>query len=254
MKVSIVIAVLNSHKVVVRQIRHFKKMRLPRDVEIIFVDDGSNPPLDYQSCGLRNFKILYTNDKRPWTQGLARNMGALEAKGEFLFFTDIDHIITKEAINEVLTFTGDKMAFYRYFGILDRRGNIVSDVKSMLDFGLDPSRLKGRRGVSRDGEILAGSHSNTYAIRKTIFEKIGGYESRYCTKGFHMGGRWQSEESKFNSRNNRLMYAGKITSATTGKAKLYHYPVSKFRKDDNNNPFGLFHKLSLEQIPQPMME
>ncbi len=85
MKVSVVIAVLNSHQVVVRQIRHFKRMRLPKDVEIILVDDGSNPPLNYETCGLRNLRILYTNDKRPWTQGLARNMGAKVAKGEYLF-------------------------------------------------------------------------------------------------------------------------------------------------------------------------
>jgi len=254
MKVSVVIAVLNSHQVVVRQIRHFKGMRLPKDVEIIFVDDGSNPPLDYQDCGLRNFKILQTNDKRPWTQGLARNMGAKEAKGEYLFFTDIDHIITKEAIEDVLKFTGDKMVFYRYFGILDRRGSIVSDKKSMLDFGLDPARLRGRRGVSADGEILAGSHSNTYAIRKTIFEKIGGYERRYCESMFHVGGRYQSEESKFNSRFKRLYLSGQAIPSSVGKGKIYHYPVSKFRKDDDNNPFGLFHKLSLEQVPQPMIE
>lgn len=253
MKISVVIAVLNSHQVVVRQIRHFKKMRLPKDVEIILVDDGSSPPLNYETCGLRNLRILYTNDKRPWTQGLARNMGAKAAKGEYLFFTDIDHIITKEAIEEVLKFAGDKMVFYRYFGILDRRGNIISDVKSMLEFGLDPARLRGRRGISKNGDILAGSHSNTYAIRKTVFEKIGGYNPRYCQSMFHVGGRYQSEESKFNSQFNRLRYSGQVTGLTTSKAKIYHYPVSKFRKDDDNNPFGLFHQLSLEQVPQPMI-
>lgn len=253
MKVSIVIAILNSHKVVVRQIRHFKNMNLPDDVEIIFVDDGSNPPLYYQDCGLRNFKILFTNDKRPWTQGLARNMGAKEARGEYLFFTDIDHIITREAIEDVRNFNGDKMSFHRYFGILDKRGNIISDMKSMLDFGLDPARVHGRRGVSENGEILAGTHSNTYAIRKSIFEKIGGYYPRYCQNLFHVGGHYQSEESKFNSMFNRMCYAREAKGAEVG-SKIYHYPVSKFRKDGNNNPFGLFHKLSLEQVPQPNKE
>lgn len=253
MKVSVVIAVLNSHKVVVRQIRHFKKMGLPKDVEIIFVDDGSNPPLDYQTCGLRNFYVYFTNDKRPWTQGLARNLGASKAKGEYLFFTDIDHIITKEAINDVLAFNGSKMVFYRYFGILDLRGNIVSDVKSMLDFGLDPARLKGRRGVLKDGHIFAGSHGNTYAIKKTIFDKIGGYDPRYCQSMFHVGGRYQSEEAKFNSKFIRMWLSGQANTVVS-ESKIYHYPVSRFRKDGDNNPFGLFHKLSLEQVPQPMMQ
>ena len=250
MVVSIVIAILNSHEVVRRQIEHFKKMDLPDEVEFIFVDDGSEPPFAYtvENTGLMNLKIFATNDKRPWTQGLARNLGASKAKGEYLFFTDIDHIITKEAIDDVLKFDGDKMVFPRYFGILDENGNIVSDSKSMLDFGLHPARIRTRRGV-----MCAGIHGNTYAIRKSVFEMMGGYDSRYCQSMFHVGGRFQSEESKFNSKYRQLNAKGEVKDDVMG-LKIYCYPVSKFRADGDNNPFGLFHGLSLEQVPQPMME
>jgi glycosyltransferase involved in cell wall biosynthesis len=240
MKVSIIIAVLDSHKVVVRQIRNFKKMNLPSSVEIIFVDDGSEPPLTYQDCGLRNFTILFTNDKRPWTQGLARNLGASQARGEFLFFTDIDHIITKEAVEAVLDFNGDKMVFPRYYGILDRHGNIVCDEKSMIEFGLNPIRLR-RRGLA------CGFHGNTYAIRKTIFDLIGGYDKRYCDQGFHMGGKFMSEERKFNIKWASVVKRGWAPGGEKEGPKIYHYPTSKFRINGDNNPFGLFHKLSLEQ-------
>ncbi len=237
-KVSIVIAILNSHRVVVRQIRAFKAMRLPRDVEIIFVDDGSNPPLDYRTCGLRNFYIYFTNDKRPWTQGLARNLGAAQSKGEFLLFTDIDHILTKEAIEAVRNFNGDKMSFPRHFGILDLRGNIVCDKKSMLEFGLNPVRW--HRGGA------AGFHGNTYAIRKTIFDAIGGYDKRFCQSMFHVGGKWMSEERKFNIKWQNYCRRVPGLLEVIGP-KVYHYPTSKFRTDGDNNPFGLFHSLSLEQ-------
>ncbi len=240
------IAVLNSHKVVLRQLRHFKKMQLGNDVEFIIVDDGSNPPLNYENCGLRNLTILYTNDKRPWTQGLARNMGAKVAKGDYLFFTDIDHIITKEAIDDVLKFDGNKMIFPRYYGIFDRRGNIINDEKSMLGFGLNPARVRTHRGY-----MCGGFHGNTYAIKRSIFEKIGGYIPRYCESGFHVGGKYQSEESKFNSMYRNFKKEGFTPSEIIG-SKIYCYPVSKFRTDGNNNPFGLFHELSLEQTPQPM--
>jgi len=240
---SIIIAILNSHRVVVRQIRHFKNMRLPKTVEIIFVDDGSNPPLYYQNCGLRNFKILFTNDKRPWTQGLARNMGAKEAKGEYLFFTDIDHIITREAIDDVLKFDGDRMMFIRYYGILDRNGNIVSDAKSMLEFGLDPSRVRTQRGF-----MCGGMHGNTYAIKKNIFYRIGGYDPRDCQLMFHTG----ADDRRFNNKYNDLTATEGIQNPIIG-SKIYFYPVGKFRTDGDNNPFGLFHGLSLEQVPQPML-
>ena len=45
-RLSIIIPVLNSHEIVRRQIEHFKKMNLPDDVELIIVDDGSDPPLE----------------------------------------------------------------------------------------------------------------------------------------------------------------------------------------------------------------
>lgn len=240
-KVSIVIAVLNSHKVVVRQIRHFKKMNLPDSVEIIFVDDGSDPPLSYQNCGLKNFYIYFTNDKRPWTQGLARNLGASKAQGEFLFFTDIDHIITKEAIEDVLEFEGDRMTFVRRFGILNRFGDIVSDEQSMLEFGLNPLRLKGKRRGT------AGTHGNTYAIRKSLFDLIGGYDSRFCQSGFHVGGKYMSEERKFNLKWVSIVKKKLALGGERMGADIYHYPVSKFRTDGDNNPRGLFHGLSLKQ-------
>jgi glycosyltransferase involved in cell wall biosynthesis len=246
MKVSVVIAVLNSHEVVRRQIIHFRKMDLPNDVEFIFVDDGSNPPLGVSGAGLKNFCIYYTHDKRPWTQGLARNLGASKAQGEYLFFTDIDHIITKEALTDSLIFTGDKMVFVRYYGILSPEGDIICDEESMLDFGLDPKRIHTRRG-----HMCGGIHGNTYLVRKSVFDLIGGYDPRFCESGFHVGGKFPSEESRFNQKYNHLVNRGMAKNVVIGP-KIYCYPVSRFRADGDNNPFGLFHGLSLEQVPQPM--
>jgi hypothetical protein len=217
-------------------------MNLSDEVEIIFVDDGSNPPL---SGEMKNLSWYYTDDKRPWTQGLARNLGASKAQGEYLFFTDIDHIITKEAIDDVLKFTEDKMVFPRYYGILGEEGDIVSDEKSMLEFGLDSSRLRTRRGY-----MCGGFHGNTYAIKREIFYQIGGYDPRYCQSMFHVGGRYQSEESKFNSRYHHVGAKWQKIGS-----KIYFYPVGRFRTDGDNNPFGLFHGLSLEQgKPLPMKD
>lgn len=241
MKVSIVIPVLNSHKVVIRQARHFKKMNLPRDVEIIIMDDGSNPPLEFNT-GVRNFSIHKTGEKRAWTQGLAKNKGAKLAKGEYLFFTDIDHILTQEAIEGVRKFKGDMMIFRRFLGIFDRRGNVLCDTKTLLAFGANPKyRHRGWSG---------GVHSNTCAIKKKVFDELGGYKDEYCSTKFHVGGLFMSEERDLNRRFQRGVNAGKYQAAAIG-AKIYVYPIGKFHRTGEENPGGLFHTLSREQVPQP---
>jgi glycosyltransferase involved in cell wall biosynthesis len=242
MKISVVIAILNSHEIVRRQILHFSSMNLSDEVEFIFVDDGSTPPL---TGSMRNLKFLYTNDKRPWTQGLARNLGAKSALGDFIIFTDIDHIITREAIDSVLSFTGDKLVFLRLYGLIKEDGTLTQDVSELIEFGLDPARLRGR---NRNG----GFHGNTYAIRRTVFETMGGYNPSLCQYMFHAGGKKvQSEDRNFNLRYDRRSTRGLIKPTDVGPPILF-FPTGRFNIY-GNNPHGLFHQLSLEQTPQPML-
>lgn len=243
MIVSIVINVLCSYEIVRRQIEHFRKMNLPDTVEIIFVDDGSNPPLSFPDCKLQNFTIYYTNDKRPWTQGLARNLGAQNAKGSYLLMTDIDHILSKEAIMATLEYTGDKMMFPRLYGILDENGDLQSDLPTLLDFGLNVERTKGRRGM------CAGHHGNTFAMKKTIFEELGGYQERHCIGMMHQG-RNKGEDCYFYSAYTR---SGRYKPILSGPA-IYFFPTGRFQKDGNPNPHGLFHTLSSDPVIQPMIE
>lgn len=83
MRLSIVIAVLNSHEIVRRQILHYEKMAIPDGVEILFIDDGSYPPIT-SDTKLKNFAIYATKDYRPWTVELARNFGIKKARGEYI--------------------------------------------------------------------------------------------------------------------------------------------------------------------------
>lgn len=245
-KISIVIAVLNSHRIVKRQIRHFRNMKLPDDIEIIFMDDGSNPPLDFGDPGLPNFNIYPTGDFRPWTQGLARNLGSKIALGEYLFFTDIDHIISHEAIMAVYEFAGDKMVFPRHFGILDARGNITQDLDVLFKFGLNEERYKKRK-------LEGGFHTNTFAMKKSLFMQLDGFNPDYCQSGFHVGGKFMSEERDFYLRYSRYVKRGLAQEEIIGP-KLYAYPIGRFLKDGQENPFDLFHGTSREQTPQPLLE
>ena len=66
--------------------------------EVIIVDDGSNPPVEFNDM----YRTYRTNDTRPWTQPAARNLGVKKAIGEYVLCLDIDHIVPKETIDFLL--------------------------------------------------------------------------------------------------------------------------------------------------------
>lgn len=245
MKISIIIAVYNSHGAVARQVKYFKAMNLPADIEFIFVDDGSNPPLNIADYDLPNLRIHATNDKRPWTQGLARNAGAKLATGDYLFMTDIDHIISRAAIDDVYKFTGDKMVFPRCFGVLLPEGELSQEPAILEEYGLDLTKFPAERG------LYISKHGNTFAIKRSIWEKMGGYNPKRCTYGHYAGPR-KGEDCFFNSFWKNYASANGLTEGLG--ATIYLFPIAKYHINGDKNPMGLFHNLSYELVQQPMKE
>jgi len=245
MKISIVIAFYQSYGAVARQVKYFKAMNLPDDIEFIFVDDGSNPPYNIADYDLKNLRIHHTNEKRPWTQGLARNAGAKLSTGEYFLMTDIDHILSKEAIMAVYNFTGDKMIFPREFGVLSEDGTLTQDLAVLEEYGMDMSRLNFKRG------LYASVHGNTFAMKKSTFELLGGYRPEHSLYG-HYAGYKKGEDCFFNRIWNR--YAAKNGIQSVRGPKIYIFPIGRYHAKGDTNPKGLFHNLSYELTQQPMKE
>ncbi|KKT72731.1 MAG: hypothetical protein UW68_C0027G0017 [Candidatus Collierbacteria bacterium GW2011_GWB1_44_6] len=242
MKLSVIIAVYNSHEAVARQVKYFQAMNLPNDIEFILIDDGSNPPHKIEDYELSNLTLHHTHDKRPWTQGLARNEGVKLAKGDYILCTDIDHILSEEAILDSYRFTGDKMIFPRYFGVLLADGTLSQEPEVLAEYGLDVTRLKTKRG------LYASVHGNTYTMKKSTFDMLGGNSIRHCTYGHHAPSRG-GEDGDLNHRWNR--YAAKLGILPAVGSRIYMFPIGRYHIDGNLNPKGLFHNLSQEQVAQP---
>jgi glycosyltransferase involved in cell wall biosynthesis len=220
--------------------KYFAAMNLPDDIEFILVDDGSSPPL--AGYDLKNLTIHHTNDKRPWTQGLARNAGVKIAKGEYILCTDIDHILSYQAIMDSNHFTGEKMTFRRFFAVLLEDGTLSQDPKVLEEYGLDIARLKSKRG------LYASVHGNTYTMKKSTFDFLGGNKERYCTYGHHAPGRG-GEDGDLNHRWNHWAAANGIMP--NEGSPIYMFPIGRYHKDGSLNPMGLFHNLSQAQEVQP---
>lgn len=82
---------------------------LKAQVTVMLVDDGS--PLTESAeavprpAGLPALTIYRVHEDIPWHQHAARNLGAHQAPDGWLLLTDMDHLLTAEALRAVLTFS-----------------------------------------------------------------------------------------------------------------------------------------------------
>lgn len=238
MKLSIVISFFESYKAVSRQVKYFAKMDLPNDIEFIFVDDGSKPSHLIEEYKLKNLTLVHTFDYRQWTQGLARNFGIEFASGKYILTTDIDHILSKEAIMASYRFEGDKMIFPRFFGVLTRSGNLTQKFSTLLNYGLNPESVTPKRG------LYCSYHGNTWTMKKSTFMELGMYDPAHCLYGHHAPSRC-GEDGHLNHKWNRRAAALGIKPVVG--PKIFMFPNGRYNIDKNPNPKGLFHTLSYDQ-------
>lgn len=119
-------------------------------IEIIVVDDGSPEPaieVDRPE-GLPPLRIYRHLEDRPWCQHAARNRGAWEAEGRWLFLSDMDHVLPADSLRWILE---------------------------------DPCPMKFRRLDAPDlrPKIKNGQehpHPNTFLIQRDQYRRVGGYD------------------------------------------------------------------------------
>lgn len=234
MRLSIIVPVLNSHEIVRRQLLHFKRVGVPDGVEIIYMDDGSDPPLATSDKDLSTFRAVPTNDTRPWTWAVARNSGAKIANGNYLLMTDLDYIITRQAMEKALAFDRDYLGFRREFGVLDENGVFTQDLDVLQSWGLLPERARSR-GVNLP------PHPNNFTIRKDLFFQMGGYREDLIGKPYPAG-----EDNLFKKTRKQWVATGKMTENTgpDERPTIYMFPNGQYCGDVDADPKGMFHTLT----------
>jgi predicted glycosyltransferase involved in capsule biosynthesis len=233
-KLSVIIAVLDSHEIVKRQLLHFDKMNLSKeDIEFIIVDDGSKPPLGiwlFDNMQLvensdelnLNLIIHATDDERKWSQPCARNAGAKIANSDRLLMTDIDHVLSKESLLFCMESDEDKVMFPRQWAILDHLGYINQNPTALYEYGLPQAIYEQRR-------LNGGMHHNTFMIKKSLFRKLGGYNESFC-------GKYGGDDTDFSYRYSQLHQKGEAKRHVLGPS-IYVFP------DPNRDVKKIFHNL-----------
>ena len=137
---------------------------LRKRVEIILVDDASPLyPAHKHLPKQRNYELsVYRIMKNvPWNQVAARNLGVKMARHDWVFMTDIDHVLTNEGLVEL-------------FRWLDGQG-----LKDDLYYTV------GRINVDASPYKL---HPNTYLMHQRLYWKAGGYDEEFSGKVYASDG------------------------------------------------------------------
>lgn len=134
-------------------------------VEMIVIDDSSpEPAIDVpRPAGLPALTIGRLSEVAdpftpPWRQDAARNRAAHEARGPWLFLSDMDHVLPADSLRALLA-------------ICDAGRDVAYSF-----FRLDAPHLTPKR----DAKGNLHPHPNTYAMRKARYWSIGGYDEDYC--------------------------------------------------------------------------
>ena len=145
-----------------RQIAHLADYsdKVISAIQWIYVDDGS-PELERPDDILRSapgrirgqVRLLRILDDIPWNQHGARNLGAMEAKTDWLLMTDMDRAFTGYEMQQLLETKLMKEHHYKPVGI-----------RLCEDFPRAEARLP----------------INQFLVHRESYWSIGGYDEDYC--------------------------------------------------------------------------
>ena len=119
--------------------------------EIVIVYDCSPvfPERDvFRDYDLSNVRLFRLGVDRPWNQDAARNVGAHEARGQYLLLTDIDHVVPESTLLELCD---------------------IEDNRNVYTLG--------RKAHFSDKVIH--SHVNSYFLSRSLYWDIGGYDEDF---------------------------------------------------------------------------
>lgn len=121
--------------------------------EWVLIDDGSpeNPALPiFEKLRHENKRLYRVKDNIPWAQHHARNVGAFEASGQWLFMSDMDIVLKPDVFADIMHQCTDKKRVHTF----DR---------------------KFVGGIREDKY-----HCNTFLIDRNAYWEFNGYDVDFC--------------------------------------------------------------------------
>jgi glycosyltransferase involved in cell wall biosynthesis len=166
--ISIIIPVYNKEKTIRKCLDSLLNQSYSKEYEIIVVDDGSNDRTKEIVEKFERVKLLKQEHKGPAS---ARNLGAKQAKGEIILFTDADCIADKHWAKEMVKpFENPEIVGVQ--GRYETKQKELIARFSQLEIEDRYERMKTFETIDFIGSYSAG-------YRKGVFLKSGGFDESF---------------------------------------------------------------------------
>jgi hypothetical protein len=159
-KVTLVYAYYENPDMLRRHLEEWRQYSIEAktSISVIVVDDGSpthsavkvTTEFGYTGVDLRVYRV---KEDIPWNQDGARNIGMFEAQTEWCLMMDMDHLLTKSQVDEMLKFVDEKA---------------------------EPRVYYMPNQHTKDGVDLQRPHPNGYLFRRSDFWAMGGYDEDFA--------------------------------------------------------------------------
>lgn len=161
--ISIVIPTLNRPKEIIRILKKIQHSDNNSDLDLIIVDD-SKEDISGAIEKINKIGIHYIHRGQKLGVSSARNLGAAEAKGEYLIFFDDDDDFTEDWMTDFLTATQENPDL------------VFCDMKRVESNGAD--RIEAVKLDENNNLIENIFIAGAWMIKKDLFDEVGGYDER----------------------------------------------------------------------------
>ena len=200
----------------------------PKFYEMIISDDGSTDGTEEYVKSLENefkFNLSYISQKN-LGPGYARNNGVKHSKGELIVFIDSDCEADRNWLE--IIFNAYKKNDFDVFGGPDEAKDNFLPIQIAINFSMTSFITTGGiRGHNKNMISKFFPRSHNMGVKKTLFEKIGGFGSLRHGQDIELSNRLINEQAVVKLLDNAIVYHRRRTTLLKFFRQVFNWGVAR---------------------------
>ena len=200
----------------------------PKFFEMIISDDGSTDGTEEYVKSLENkfkFNLSYVSQKN-LGPGFARNNGVKNSKGELIVFIDSDCEADSNWLEVI--FNAYKSNDFDAFGGPDEAKDNFLPIQIAINFSMTSFLTTGGiRGHNKNMISKFFPRSHNMGVKKTLFEKIGGFGSLRHGQDIELSNRIINEQAVVKLLDNAIVYHRRRTTLLKFFRQVFNWGIAR---------------------------